>query len=196
MTRGFIYRGVYAATALVVLCVAGCDRDSPREVQSPRVQSPAAEASPKPRSIESTGRILGLAIGDTLESAREQLDPLRAPGSYPPDEKELQGRRIYWKLAGTDYDWIMAWADKQGKVTRVRAVLRAEHQKPFAEIGDLSAAITSDPQTVRWNLKTAAGSPYRLVAQGADGRAISVYMFSQEIAATDKHAAEEHLEEK
>ena len=134
-----------------------------------------------------------MAIGDTLDRAREQLDPLRAPGSYPPDEKELQGRRIYWKLAGTDYDWIMVWADKQRKVTRVRAVFRAEHQKPFAEIGDLPAAMTTDAQTVRWNLKTAAGAPYRLVAQGADQKAISVYMFSQEIASTDQHAAEADL---
>ncbi|CAA9235455.1 MAG: hypothetical protein AVDCRST_MAG42-1801 [uncultured Chthoniobacterales bacterium] len=181
-----------AGAAAVILVAAAC-RDEGRGASKDQQRQPAGPAA---GTVQSSGRILGVAIGDTLESTREQLDPLRAPGSYPPDEKELQGRRIYWKLAGTDYDWIMAWADKQGKVTRVRAMFRAEHQKPFAEIGDLAAAITADAQTVRWNLKTESGAPYRLVAQGTDQKAISVYMFSQAVGSTDHQAVEPDLSEK
>lgn len=65
-------------------------------------------APASPSTIAATGEILGLTIGTAMAEARTKLDPLRAPGpAYQPDQKELQGRRVYWKLSGTDYDWIM-----------------------------------------------------------------------------------------
>jgi hypothetical protein len=140
----------------------------------------AASAAPSAETIESSGRILGVAIGDTVDAARAILDPLRDPAaSYPPDQKELEGRRTYWKLAGTDYDWIMVWA-KEGKITRIRAVLRPDRHKPFAAVGDLNTAAARDATSVRWNLRTPAGANYRLVAQGADEVASTVFMFALE----------------
>jgi hypothetical protein len=163
---------------------------------------PAAEsrqtAPASPATIAVSGEILDVAIGAPMNEVRAKLDPLRAPGpAYEPDQKELLGRRIYWKLSGTDYDWIMVWAGKDGKVTRVRALFRPEHRKPYAEIGDVAQAATADPAMVRWNLQTASGSRYRLVAQGADDRAISVYMFSQDIPLADQEQnPAEHFEKK
>ena len=151
-----------------------------------------------PATIAASGEILGVAIGMPMTDVRAKLDPMRAPGpAYQPDQKELQGRRVYWKLSGTDYDWIMVWGGKDGKVTRVRALYRTEMRKPYAEIGDVARAVTADPAMVRWNLQTATGSRYRLVAQGADDRAVSVYMFSQDIPEADQQQeAPGHLEEK
>ena len=185
-------------TAAAAAWLVGCGpRDQqPAAPPSPAQESPTDQTPGTAETIQSTGAILGVRIGAQISEARDKLDPLRAAGSYPPDEKELQGRRIYWKLAGTEYDWIMVWADKQGKVTRVRAVFRPEHQKPFAEIGDLASALTADSHAVRWNLKTPAGSPFRLAAQGADGRAVSVYMFSQELTTSEHEHTEPQLEEK
>jgi hypothetical protein len=159
----------------------------------------AAPASPaSPATIAASGEILGVAIGMPMNDVRAKLDPLRAPDpAYRPDQKELQGRRVYWKLSGTDYDWIMVWGGKDGKATRVRAVYRAEHRKPYAEIGDVAQAVTADPTMVRWNLQTATGSRYRLAVQGAENRAVSVYMFSQDIPETDQQQeSPAHLEEK
>lgn len=127
---------------------------------------------------------------------RAKLDPLRAPGAERPDAKELQGRRIYWKLAGTEYEWIMAWASPERKVTRVRGVFRPEKRPAFAELGNLETALTVDAATVRWNLRTAAGIPYRLTAQGTNHRAFSVYMFSQELSPAETRAAESNGDER
>ena len=162
---------------------------------------PAAEsrrtAPASPTTIAASGEILGVAIGSAIEEARKKLDPLQVPRTDAPDQKEKLGRRIYWKLNGTEYDWIMVWANAEGKVTRVRALFRPEHQRPFTEIGDVSQALTADTAIVRWNLLRPDGSPYRLTAQGAEGRAVSVYMFSQEVPSREQqHDAEPDLEEK
>lgn len=135
-----------------------------------------------PPTIASSGEILGVSIGMPMEEARQKLDPLRAPGpAYEPDAKEVQGRRVLWRLKETEYAWVMVWAGGDGKVTRVRATLRPGNTKPFAEVGDLTTAVAADASSARWNLRGAEGPNYRLIAQGADQRASSVYMFSLEM---------------
>ena len=125
-----------------------------------------------------------------MPEARERLDPLRVPAAYEPDRKEETGRRIYWKLKATEYDWIMAWARADGRITRVRAVLRPEQTKPFGEIGNLQAAASVSPERVRWNLQRPDGTHFRLIAQGANDHAASVYMFSLE-QQPDQHGPRE-----
>ncbi|HEX8679112.1 MAG TPA: hypothetical protein VF683_04095 [Chthoniobacterales bacterium] len=162
--------------ALFVLLLAG-NLWLMRDLQQRgRVNPPA----PAPETIESSGRILGLAIGDPIDSAREKLDPLRVPAVYTPDLKETSGRRILWRLRETEYDWIMAWA-KEGKITRIRAVYRADRRKPFREIGNLASAASATADAVKWNLSRPGGPRYRLIAQGAEQQAQTVYMFSLEL---------------
>ncbi len=104
--------------------------------------------------------------------------PLRLPLDYTPDAKELSGRRILWRLRGTEYEWIMTWAGGDGRITRLRAFYRPENAKPFAEIGDLQRAVAVSSNLAKWNLRLPAGPNFRLVAQGIEQRAQSVYMFA------------------
>ena len=113
-----------------------------------------------------------------MAEARARLDPLRAPGEHEPDAKEQAGTRVYWRLAGTEYDWIIAWANKAGHVTRIRANPRLGKPKPFAEVGDPSRAAAAQPQQMIWNIERPGGMSYRLIAQGNDQQANSVYMFA------------------
>lgn len=135
-------------------------------------RQPAAEA-PRPGFA-----ILGLTIGSSMQEARARLDPLRENVGYTPDEKERSGRRVYWKLKGTDYDWVMAWGDPQGRITRIRGVLREGKWLPFREIGGSEKAAALSPAAAKWNLRAADGTRFRMVAQGADEKAQTVYMFA------------------
>jgi hypothetical protein len=154
-----------------------------RDLQSrARIDPPV----PPSETIESSGRILGLAIGDPMDSAREKLDPLRTPAVYTPDAKETSGRRILWRLRETEYEWIMAWGNGEGKITRMRAFYRADQRKPFREIGALDKAVSVTPHAARWNLRRPGGPYVRLIAQGAEQLAHTVYMFSLELPA-DQH---------
>lgn len=136
---------------------------------------------PAAETIEASGEIFGLAIGSSMEAAREKLDALRVPSVYTPDAKEKSGQRIYWKLKETEFDWIMAWANPDGKISRMRAVYRPGMEKPFQEIGDLRAAASVTANSVKWNLRRPRGGYYRLIAQGPEQQAKTVYMFSLEI---------------
>lgn len=132
----------------------------------------AAEIPPSP------GQIMGIGIGSPIDEAREKLDPLREPGESAPEGEKEEGERVYWKLKETEYSWIIAWADDEGKITRMRAMLRPEQSKPFSELGDLAVASVNQPNTVAWNLTAADGTPVRIIAQGPAQRATTIYMFS------------------
>lgn len=139
----------------------------------------ASRLAPPPEpSIESSGKILGVGIGTPMKEARERLNPLREKTAGPLDVKEKMGTRVYWKLVETEYDWVMAWANRDGKVTRLRAVLRPDKLKPFAEIGDLAKSVKSGPNIAVWDVFRETGS-FRITALGADGRAarISILAF-------------------
>ena len=167
-----------AAAALLGLQLAGCDRGAQSVDQPLAVQTPAAATSPTPASVESTGLILGVGIGTPITEARAKLDPLRAPGEHEPDRKEEAGKRIYWKLTGTDYDWIIVWANSDGLITRLRANPLPDRPKPFAEVGDLSRAVVNEPLQAIWTVERPGGISFRLVAQGNDQLARTIYMFA------------------
>lgn len=204
---------VAAAIGIVVLALRwfappaantpAAEPESPAKVE-PATESPAAapvqpateREQVQPPTIESSGEILGVAIGMPMDEARAKLDPLRAPApAYQPDAKELRGRRILWRLKDTDYAWIMVWAGGDGTVTRVRATLRPEQTKPFSEIGDLTRAVAADSTSARWNLRRPAGPNYRLIVQGADERASSVYMFSLDMPINERQENSEAADE-
>lgn len=121
---------------------------------------------------------MGIGIGSPIEGAREKLNPLREGEEHAPDSDKEEGKRVYWKLKETEYSWIIAWADEEGKITRMRAMLRPDKPKPFREIGDLATATLNQPNRVVWNLTTAGGWPFRVVAQGPEQHATTIYMVS------------------
>ena len=162
---------------------AGIVACGPHEQQPPAppspAQQPASEQTPgAAETIQSSGLILGVGIGTQISEARAKLDPLRAPGEHEPDRKEKAGTRIYWKLNGSEYDWIIVWANSAGQITRIRANPRPDQPKPFVEVGDLSRAARVQPHQVMWNVERPDGMSYRLIAQGQDEQARSVYMFA------------------
>lgn len=139
---------------------------------------PASKPPPAPEpSIESSGKILGVGIGTTMKEARESLNPLREKTDGPLDLKEKMGTRVYWKLVGTEYDWVMAWANRDGKITRLRAVLRPDKLKPFAEIGDIAKSVKNDANTAVWDVFREGGS-FRITALGAEGRAVRISLLA------------------
>ena len=146
-----------------------------RPVQERQIKLAAFTPS---QTIEASGEILGIAIGSAIQAAQKKFDPLRVPTDYTPDAKEISGRRILWRLRETEYEWIMTWAGGDGRITRVRALFRPENAKPFAEIGDLQRAAAVSANMAKWNLRLPGGPNFRLVAQGAERRAQSVYMFA------------------
>ena len=166
-----------------------------RLAQRPKAAGLGGADATRAETIESDGKILGIAIGSSIQSAREKLDPLRVPGPDYPDAKASSGRRIYWKLKETEYDWVMIWA-KEGKISRLRAVFRPEQTKSFAEIGNLQRAASASDTQVKWDLRRPDGSPFRLIAQGLNQRATTVYMFSLETGSAEEQRRDETLESK
>ena len=128
--------------------------------------------------IQETGLILGVGIGTQISEARSKLDPLRAPGEHEPDRKEQAGTRVYWKLNGTDFDWIIVWANTAGQLTRLRANPRPEQPIPFTEIGDLTRAVVNEPHQAIWTVERPGGLSFRLVAQGINRQAKTIFMFA------------------
>lgn len=143
-------------------------------------------ASPKPKPstalIEVTGSILGVKLFAPLEEAREKLAHLKLEQDSTPEEAEKgereAGERIVWRLTETEYQWIVAWADKEGKVVKISASVRPDKKKPFSEIGDLSRAKVHTDSMAMWSVQRPNGSNYRLIAKGPAEHAITIYMYS------------------
>ena len=139
---------------------------------------PADKMPPAPEPlIQSSGKILGVGIGTPMKEARERLNPLREKTDGPLDVKEKMGTRVYWKLVETEYDWVIAWANRDGKIIRLRAVFRPDKLKPFAEIGDLATSVKSGPNMAVWDVVRETGS-FRLTAAGEEGRAARISLLA------------------
>jgi len=142
-------------------------------------------STPKPTAtpglITETGSILAVKLFGSIEEAREKLAHLKIDKDATPavaEKSKRGGSRIVWRLAETDYLWIVAWADKDGKVERISASVRPEKKKPFKEIGDLSRAEGHNESMALWNVQRPDGSSYRLVAKGPNQQAVTIYMYS------------------
>ena len=150
---------------------------APKKKPSPE---PRASATPKP--IEETGSILGVALFASLEEAREKMESFKlqdgaATKSAEKEEREA-GERMIWRLAETEYLWIIAWANKEGKVVKISASVRPEKKKPFREIGDLGRAKMHNDSMAMWVAQRPDGTYYRIVAKGPGEQANSIYMYS------------------
>lgn len=165
-----------ALPLLVASSVATAGAKSPAPQKHASVVAGKSPASAD--TVESSGAILGVAIGMQISEARKRIDPLREPLVEPPDAKEEANKRIYWQLKETEYEWLIAWANSKGEVTRLRARLRDGREKPFSEIGDLSRAVVNTPEQAMWNVTPEKRPAFRLVAQGKEHRALTFYMFA------------------
>jgi hypothetical protein len=81
-------------------------------------------------------------------------------------------------LNGTEFQWIIAWANKTGRIFKLSSSLRPDQQKPFSEIGDLSQATGGDNATAVWDVPRPDGWSYRVVAKGPDRRANVIYLYA------------------
>ena len=133
-------------------------------------------------TIEASGQVLGVGIGTTVADAHARLDGLRDTTSVGLQEKESEegeaGEKAYWRLKGTDYRWIMVWANSEGRIVQLSASVRPEKLKPFDKIGNLSKAAVNQDNAAKWNVQRADNLSYRLVARGPNRRADSIYMIA------------------
>jgi hypothetical protein len=167
---------------LVAAAIATVARYFPNESNRVKHSGTGGNIARKASSIESINTILGVGIGSSLEEAHQRLDPLRDPASAQFREKEAKegegGEKAYWRLVGTEYSWIMAWANKDGQVVQLSASVRPERPKPFAEVGDLAKASTNLENAATWNVQRPGGLSYNLVARGPHHQANNIYMIS------------------
>ena len=144
--------------------------------------SPSPSPAPVPELIEVTASILGVTLFSTLEEVRAKMERYKLeqePGaSTEKNEEKEAGERMIWRLAETEYLWIVAWANKEGKVVKISASLRPDKKKPFREIGDLSRAKAHTDSMALWIPQHASGAYYRVVAKGPAEEASSIYMYS------------------
>jgi hypothetical protein len=156
-------------------------------VTAPAFAAPKKKQSAKPKPtatpalIEQTASILGVKLFGSIEEAREKLAHLKIDKEATPavlEKGKRGGSRIVWRLAETEYLWIVAWADKEGKVEKISASVRAEKKKPFKEIGDLGRAKVHTETMAMWLVERPDGSNYRLVAKGPGEEAVTIYMYS------------------
>lgn len=138
----------------------------------------ASAASAQKKEAHVINSILGVGIGSTFEETRSKLSSLGSGGGR--DTRD-GGRKEAWTLKGTEYATIAFKTNGKRRVAWISAFARPGKEVPFAKLGDLSQAVTSDSEAV-WNVKTATGG-YRLVAKGAHGRASVVYLLSLEFPA-------------
>ncbi|MDP9003319.1 MAG: hypothetical protein M3N12_00855 [Verrucomicrobiota bacterium] len=175
------YRRLYRFIALFTLALA---ITPPASFAGGKKKKSAAALPTPPPLIETTGSILGVTLFEPLEEAREKLakyklvDGSVTSESGEKEEEEEQSERAVWRLAETEYQWIVAWADKQGKVVKISASVRPEKKKPFAEIGDLGRAKMHNDSTALWIVQRPDGTSYRLVAKGPAGHAVTIYLYS------------------
>ena len=161
---------------VLILAVATTAFVAPKKKQASKPKPTAT-----PGLIAETGSILDVKMFGSIEEAREKLAHLKIDKDATPavaEKWKRGGSRIVWRLAETDYLWIVAWADKDGKVERISASVRPEKKKPFKEIGDLSQAEGHNQSMALWNVHRPDGSSYRLVAKGPNEQAVTIYMYS------------------
>jgi hypothetical protein len=168
----------HVVAALLVFATASVALAGSRKKPSP---TPKPTATPPPL-IEVTGSILGVALFASLEEAREKMEAFKleegsAAESSEKEEREA-GERMIWRLAETEYLWIVAWADKEGKVVKISASTRPEKRKPFRDIGDLARAKAHDDSMAMWIARHRDGTYFRVVAKGPAEKASSIYLYS------------------
>ena len=138
-------------------------------------------------AAQEKGCDLGAVVDEALISyadapeARERLAHLKIAKDATPaavEKWKRGGSRIAWRFAETEYLWIVAWADSEGKIERISGSVRPEKKKPFKEIGDLSRAKVHNESMAMWIVERSDGSSYRLVAKGPAEQAVTIYMYS------------------
>lgn len=164
------------ATVTLAFAVATTAFAAPKKKRS---STPTPTATPG--LIEETASILDVKLFGSIEEAQEKMAHLKIDKDATPavpEKWKRGGSRIAWRLAETDYLWVVAWADKDGKVERISASVRPEKKKPFKEIGDLSRAQGHNESKALWNVQRPDGLSYRLVVKGPNEQAVTIYMYS------------------
>jgi hypothetical protein len=176
--------------SIVTLALATSVVGAPKKkLPSKPKASPTPSPAPAPQLIEVTGTILGITIFASLEEAREKMKAFKLesePTESAEKEEHEAGERMIWRLAETEFLWIVAWADKEGKVVKISASVRPEKKKPFREIGDLGRAKVHNDSMAMWIAQHPDGTHYRVVAKGPAEEATTIYMYSLKPESIDR----------
>jgi hypothetical protein len=168
-----------AAASIATLALATSVVAAPKKKSASK---PTPSPTPAPQPIEVTGSILGVTLFASLEQAREKMKGFKLESKASPETSEKgereAGERMIWRLAETEYLWIVAWADKDGKVVKISASVRPEKKKPFREVGDLARAKVHNDSMAMWIAQHPDGTYYRVVAKGPSEQASSIYLYS------------------
>lgn len=124
--------------------------------------------------------INGIAIGTTLDDARSLLARIGTGGGR--DTRD-GGRKEAWALKETDFTTLAFKTNGAGRLVWISGFVRQGKEIPFDRLGDLTKAETVTKSQVIWNVGN-AGTGYRLVAKGAEGKASVVYLLSLEFPET------------
>lgn len=131
------------------------------------------------KRIAENGKILGISLEMKVEEAHKKLDPLRIPGSeFREKGARREEKRELWRFKETEFQWLMAWTNDEGRIMRISASLRPESPKPFDQIGDLKSATSHNDSRAIWNVTREKGEGFRLVAKGKEQRAQIIYILS------------------
>ena len=168
-----------AGTVALALVTSALAAPKKKSTSQPK---PSPTPAPAPELIEVTGGILGVTLFASLEQAREKMKRFKLESEAEAESAEKEereaGERMIWRLAETEYLWIVAWADKEGKVVKISASVRPEKKKPFREIGDLARAKMHNDSMAMWIAQHPDGTYYRVVAKGPAEEASSIYLYS------------------
>ena len=156
--------------------------------------APLASPSPAPRlksfkerlaaaqSVKVETKLLGLELDATLERAHQILDPLGDPAKPATEAKEdgeegEKERKVFWKLAKSDFGSILIKTDEQERISYMMGYLRPGKEMPFDQIGETTKAPVLTDHTAAWDVVRPDKSLLRVVARGENGKANTISIF-------------------
>ena len=136
-------------------------RQSPGDQAKMEVRAPIAE-------------ILGVRAGESFDEARERLAKLAEPRK----EKETDDDQVAFTLHGTSYRMVVMHSSHE-HVAWISAFVRDPAGIPYSAFGDLARAHVT-PSLATWEVRE-PDRAWRVLAQGKNGRAAVVTLFSPQL---------------
>jgi len=138
------------------------------------VPCPVEAVARNKQSVKVPESLLGVRVGSSLEEAHAALEGL---GTFGGRATRDGGRKEAWTLRKTAYSSLAYQTDGRGRVKWVMGFVRPGKEIPFSKLGDVKQATRQTEAEVVWTIESPQGS-YRVVANGAEGRARRVYLLA------------------
>ncbi|MGI9087725.1 MAG: hypothetical protein ACR2HH_08320 [Chthoniobacterales bacterium] len=162
--------------------MAAREKDPPAPTLSPPAApatAPFEQRLAAAKSVKVMTSVLGIELGAALETAKAILGKLNTGGIPPKEETEGDegAQKVLWQLVSTDYSAIFVKTDDKMRITDITAFLREGKELPFDKIGEVKKAPILSSVRVAWDVVRPNRPLFRVVAEGADGKARSVSIF-------------------